>query len=33
VIQPSAVHTGMTDDPVRTLGHLFATLVLPDEGR
>jgi hypothetical protein len=33
VIQPSAVHTGMTDDPVQTLEHLFATLVLPDQGR
>ena len=28
VIQPSAVHTGLTDDPSATLEHLFATLVL-----
>ena len=27
VIQPSAVHTGMTDDPAATLDHLFQTLV------
>ena len=27
VIQPSAVHTGMTADPQATLDHLFATLV------
>jgi Protein of unknown function (DUF3037) len=27
VIQPSAVHTGMTDDPQATLEHLFETLV------
>ena len=27
VIQPSAVHTGMTDDPQATLDHLFETLV------
>jgi hypothetical protein len=27
VIQPSAVHTGMTSDPRATLEHLFATLV------
>jgi hypothetical protein len=29
VLQPSAVHTGLTEDPAHTLGHLFATLVLP----
>jgi hypothetical protein len=27
VIQPSAVHTGMTRDPQATLDHLFTTLV------
>jgi Protein of unknown function (DUF3037) len=27
VVQPSAVHTGLTDDPGATLEHLFATLV------
>jgi hypothetical protein len=27
VIQPSEVHTGLTDDPVRTLEHLFNVLV------
>ena len=27
VIQPSAVHTGMTADPRATLDHLFQTLV------
>jgi DUF3037 family protein len=27
VIQPSEVHTGLTDDPAATLDHLFATLV------
>lgn len=27
VIQPSEVHTGLTDDPAATLEHLFATLV------
>jgi hypothetical protein len=27
VIQPSAVHTGMTADPQGTLDHLFRTLV------
>jgi hypothetical protein len=26
-IQPSEVHTGLTDDPARTLTHLFETLV------
>jgi hypothetical protein len=26
-IQPSEVHTGLTDDPERTLEHLFSTLV------
>ena len=29
VVQPSDVHTGMTDDPAATLEHLFRTLVLP----
>ncbi len=28
VIQPSEVHTGLTDDPEATLDHLFRTLVL-----
>jgi hypothetical protein len=28
VIQPSAIHTGLCEDPARTLEHLFATLVL-----
>jgi hypothetical protein len=28
IIQPSDVHTGLTDDPTATLEHLFATLVL-----
>jgi hypothetical protein len=27
IIQPSAVHTGLTDDPAATLQRLFATLV------
>jgi hypothetical protein len=27
VVQPSAVHTGLTADPERELEHLFATLV------
>lgn len=27
MVQPSAVHTGLTDDPGATLEHLFATLV------
>jgi Protein of unknown function (DUF3037) len=27
VVQPSAVHTGISDDPAGTLEHLFATLV------
>jgi Protein of unknown function (DUF3037) len=27
VIQPTAVHTGLTEDPRATLRHLFATLV------
>jgi Protein of unknown function (DUF3037) len=27
VVQPSAVHTGLTDDPGATLEHLFVTLV------
>jgi hypothetical protein len=27
VIQPSEVHTGLTDDPTRTLEHLFSVLV------
>jgi hypothetical protein len=27
IIQPSEVHTGLTDDPAATLEHLFATLV------
>jgi Protein of unknown function (DUF3037) len=28
IIQPSEVHTGLTDDPAETLEHLFRTLVL-----
>jgi hypothetical protein len=27
IIQPSAVHTGLTDDPAAELDHLFETLV------
>ena len=27
IIQPSPVHTGLTDDPAAELDHLFATLV------
>jgi len=27
MVQPSAVHTGLTDDPAATLDHLFETLV------
>lgn len=27
IIQPSAVHTGLTDDPAAELEHLFSTLV------
>jgi Protein of unknown function (DUF3037) len=27
IVQPSAVHTGLCDDPEDTLEHLFATLV------
>lgn len=27
MVQPSSVHTGVTDDPAATLEHLFATLV------
>jgi hypothetical protein len=27
IIQPSAVHTGLTDDPAAELAHLVATLV------
>jgi Protein of unknown function (DUF3037) len=27
VIQPSEIHTGLTDDPARTLAHLFEALV------
>ncbi len=29
IVQPSAVHTGMSDDPQATLDHLFAELVAP----
>jgi hypothetical protein len=28
IVQPSPVHTGLTDDPAATLEHLFQTLVL-----
>jgi Protein of unknown function (DUF3037) len=31
-VQPSAVHTGLTEDPAATLDHLFTSLVLPPEG-
>ena len=27
IVQPSPVHTGLTDDPAATLEHLFETLV------
>ena len=27
IVQPGPVHTGLTDDPVRELGRLFAALV------
>lgn len=27
IVQPSPVHTGLTDDPAATLDHLFETLV------
>jgi hypothetical protein len=27
MVQPSEVHTGLTDDPAATLDHLFETLV------
>jgi hypothetical protein len=27
IVQPSPVHTGLTDDPAAQLEHLFATLV------
>ena len=27
IVQPSPVHTGLTDDPAAQLDHLFATLV------
>jgi hypothetical protein len=29
VIQPSAIHTGLCEDPADMLDHLFSTLVLP----
>jgi hypothetical protein len=32
VIQPSEVHTGLTDDPAATLRHLFDELVTVDPG-
>jgi hypothetical protein len=32
IIQPSPVHTGLTDDPAALLEHLLATLVLPPVG-
>jgi hypothetical protein len=32
VIQPSEVHTGLTDAPERTLEHLFDSLVTPPSG-
>lgn len=36
IVQPSAVHTGVCEDPAATLEHLFARVVLPpgaDAGR
>jgi len=33
VIQPSEIHTGLTDDPERTLAHLFEALVLAPDRR
>jgi Protein of unknown function (DUF3037) len=30
IIQPSAIHTGLCEDPAQTLDHLFATLVLTE---
>jgi hypothetical protein len=32
VIQPSDVHTGLSDDPEATLQHLFESLVPVREG-
>ena len=32
LVQPSAVHTGLTEDPAATLDRLFTSLVLPPEG-
>ncbi len=32
IIQPSEVHTGLSDDPASALDHLFAALVLPETG-
>jgi hypothetical protein len=32
VLQPSEVHTGLSDDPARTLDQLFAELVEPVRG-
>lgn len=29
IIQPSAIHTGLTEDPEQTLERLFASLVAP----
>jgi hypothetical protein len=33
VIQPGPVHTGLTDDPAGSLGHLFETMVETKSGR
>jgi hypothetical protein len=33
IIQPSQVHTGLTDDPPATLARLFDTLVTPTAAR
>jgi hypothetical protein len=30
IIQPSAIHTGLCEDPAQTLDHLFASLVLTE---
>ena len=31
VVQPSPVHTGLTDDPEAELGHLLSRMVLPPD--
>ena len=32
IVQPSAIHTGLCDEPQRLLDHLFDRLVSPPEG-